>query len=61
MENARYRISTRGKVSVTKQLYQLQEIDLQIETNEQSLRQKTSQLGESQAVIAAQGKLASEQ
>lgn len=48
-------------MSVTEQLYQLQEIDLQIESNEQSLRQKTSQLGESQAVIAAREKLALEQ
>ena len=48
-------------MSVTNQLYQLQEIDLQIESNEQSLRQKTSQLGESQAVIAAREKLASGQ
>lgn len=48
-------------MSVTNQLYQLQEIDLQIETNEQSLRQKTSRLGESQTVIAIREKLASEQ
>ncbi len=48
-------------MSVTNQLYQLQEIDLQIESNEQSLRQKTSQLGESHEVIAAREKLASEQ
>ncbi len=48
-------------MSVTNQLYQLQEIDLQIESNEQSLRQKTSQLGESHEVIATREKLASEQ
>lgn len=48
-------------MSVTKQLYQLQEVDLEVESNEQALRQMVSQLGESQAVVRAQGKLASEQ
>ena len=48
-------------MSVTEQLYRLQEIDLQVESNEQALRQKTSQLGESQVVIATREKLASEQ
>jgi len=48
-------------MSVVKQLYQLQEIDLELETNEQSLNQAASQLGESKAVIEAQNRLALEQ
>jgi predicted nucleic acid-binding Zn-ribbon protein len=47
-------------MSVAKQLYQLQEIDLEIEANEQALRQIASQLGESQALVKTQTKLASE-
>jgi len=45
-------------MSVVKQLYQLQEIDLEIESNEQSLNQTASQLGESKAVVEARNKLA---
>ncbi|MFQ6122580.1 MAG: zinc ribbon domain-containing protein [Dehalococcoidales bacterium] len=48
-------------MGVAKQLYQLQEVDLEIESNEQALEQMLSQLGESQAVAGAQTKLASEQ
>ena len=44
-------------MSVTKQLYQLQEIDLQIELDEQLLGQKSSQVGESREVIVAREKL----
>ncbi len=40
-------------MSVVKELYQLQEIDLEIESDEQALAQITSQLGESQAVVKA--------
>jgi len=47
-------------MSVAKQLYQLQEVDLELEANEQALRQITSQLGESQAVVRARTKLTSE-
>ena len=47
-------------MSVSKQLYQLQEIDLELEANEQASSQIASQLGESQAVVRAQTKLASE-
>ncbi|MFC1958866.1 zinc ribbon domain-containing protein [Chloroflexota bacterium] len=47
-------------MSVTSQLYQLQEVDLELESNGQALNQITSQLGESEAVNAAQDKLASE-
>ena len=48
-------------MSITRQLYQLREFDLEIESDKQSLRQKTSQLGESRAVISTQTKLDSEQ
>jgi len=48
-------------MNVAKQLYQLQEIDLELESNEQSLRQIASQLGESEAVVEARNKLALEQ
>ena len=41
-------------MGVAKQLYQLQEVDLELESNEQALRQMTSQLGESRAVVRAQ-------
>ena len=47
-------------MSVARQLYQLQEIDLELEANEQALRQIASQLGESQAVARAQNKLETE-
>lgn len=42
---------------VVKQLHQLQEIDLELESNEQALRQITSQLGESEVVVGARDKL----
>jgi len=48
-------------MNVVKQLYQLQEVDLELESNEQALNQSVSQLGESQAVITAQAKLELEQ
>lgn len=48
-------------MTVAKQLYQLQEIDLEIESEEQALSQKTSQLGERQVLDSAQSQLASEQ
>ena len=48
-------------MGVTNQLYQLQEIDLEIESGEQALSQKTSQLGERQALDNAQNQLAAEQ
>jgi len=44
-------------MSVTKQLYQLQETDLDIEFKEQAIRQIASQLGENQAVVKVQTKL----
>jgi len=44
-------------VSVAKQLYQLQEVELKIESNERALAQIASQLGESQAVTRARTEL----
>ena len=46
---------------VARQLFQLQELDLEIESHEKALRQRTSQLGENQIIVKAQNKLASEQ
>ena len=48
-------------MGISKQLYQLQEVDLEIESNEQALRRLNSQLGENRALIEAQTKLTSEQ
>ena len=48
-------------MSVVKQLYQLQEVELEIESNEQALAQIASQLGESRTVVRTQAKLKSEQ
>ncbi|MFC1933789.1 zinc ribbon domain-containing protein, partial [Chloroflexota bacterium] len=47
-------------MSVIKQLYRLQEVDLEIKSNEQALRLVTSQLGESESVVGARDKLALE-
>jgi len=47
-------------MSVAKQLYQLQEVDLEVESNELPLSRIASQLGESQAVVKARTKLTSE-
>lgn len=44
-------------MKAAKQLYQLQEVDLELESNEQALNQIASQLGESQAVLRAQAEL----
>ncbi len=44
-------------MSSTKQLYQLQEIDLEIESTEQALAQIASQLGESQVVVRTRTEL----
>lgn len=48
------------KVVVAKQLYQLQEVDLELESNEQALKQIIGQLGESQEVVRVRDRLASE-
>jgi predicted nucleic acid-binding Zn-ribbon protein len=47
-------------MSIAKQLFQLQELDLEIESTEQSIKQITGQLGESEAVVAARNKLGAE-
>jgi len=48
-------------MNVAKQLYQLQEIELEIESNEQAIAQITSQLGESKIVLKARTALKEEQ
>lgn len=48
-------------MGVAKQLYRLQEVDLEIESNERALSQIASQLGESQAVVRTQNQLELEQ
>jgi predicted nucleic acid-binding Zn-ribbon protein len=48
-------------MSAAKQLYELQELDLEIDSQEQALGLATSQLGESQAVLKLQGQLQKEQ
>lgn len=46
-------------MSIARQLYQLQEVDLEVETNEQALQGLISQLGESQVVVQTRAKLSS--
>jgi predicted nucleic acid-binding Zn-ribbon protein len=48
-------------MSVTKQLYQLQEVDLELESTERTLRQVTGKIGESEKVVRVRSRLASEQ
>jgi predicted nucleic acid-binding Zn-ribbon protein len=48
-------------MNVARQLYELQELDLEIQSDERALKQVTSQLGESQEVLEAQEQLQSEQ
>ncbi|MFQ5997640.1 MAG: zinc ribbon domain-containing protein [Dehalococcoidales bacterium] len=48
-------------MSVAKQLYQLQEVDLEIESNEQTLQRLNSQLGENRVLVETQTRLTSEQ
>lgn len=48
------------EVSVAKQLYELQEVDLELESQEQALQRLVGQLGESEAVINLRGRLGSE-
>jgi len=50
-----------AKMSTVKQLYQLQEVDLEVESTEQSLSRIASQLGQSQAVVETRSKLVLEQ
>ena len=48
-------------MSVAKQLYQLQEVDLELDSDEKAMRQIASQLGESEAVIEVRNKLSLDQ
>ncbi len=48
-------------MGITKQLYRLQEVDLEILSDERALKLAASRLGESQAVIKAQNQLELEQ
>ncbi len=48
-------------MSVARQLYQLQGVDLELESSEQALARITGQLGESQTVVTAQNEFAREQ
>jgi predicted nucleic acid-binding Zn-ribbon protein len=48
-------------MNLARQLYELQELDLEIESDERALEQVNSQLGESQAVLRARAQLESEQ
>jgi len=47
-------------MTVTKQLYQLQEVDLEMDSTEQALMQIASQLGESQEIVSTRSNLESE-
>jgi hypothetical protein len=47
-------------MSVARQLFQLQEVDLELQANEQALTRITGQLGESQEVVTAQKEFTSE-
>jgi len=48
------------KMGVVKQLYELQEVDLELESSERAVKQIVSQLGESQEVVGVRDKLALE-
>jgi len=48
-------------MNVARQLYELQELDLEIDSDEQALERVISQLGESQAVLEARARLQAEQ
>jgi len=48
-------------MNLARQLYQLQELDIEIESDERALGRVTSQIGESKAVLEARSKLQSEQ
>jgi len=48
-------------MNLARQLYQLQELDVEIESDEQALGRVTSQIGESEAVLESQARLESEQ
>lgn len=54
-------LSSGYKMAVARQLYQLQEIDLEIESGEQALKRVLGRIGQNQVMVAAQNRLASEQ
>jgi len=47
-------------MTIAKQLYQLQEVDLELDSTEQALKQIASQLGESEEVVRTRDRLESE-
>ncbi|MFC1988762.1 zinc ribbon domain-containing protein [Chloroflexota bacterium] len=47
-------------MSIVSQLYQLQEVDLELESNEQALKRTSSQIGESKEVIETRNRLAAD-
>jgi predicted nucleic acid-binding Zn-ribbon protein len=51
----------RFTMNIARQLFQLQEIDLELESTERTINHITSQIGESQAVLGSRNRLAREQ
>ena len=47
-------------MSIARDLFELQEVDLEIDSSERAIRQMTAQLGESQAILQAASELAAE-
>jgi len=47
-------------MSIARDLFELQEVDLEIDSSEKAVRQMTARLGESQAVLRAGSELAAE-
>ncbi|MDP3879442.1 MAG: C4-type zinc ribbon domain-containing protein [Dehalococcoidales bacterium] len=56
----RQALYNKTKMSLTRQLYQLQEIDQEIDSNEQAIKRIIGQLGESDSILAVRRKLARE-
>ena len=53
----RYRMGE-AEMSIARELFALQEVDLEIESNEQAVREMTARLGESEALLQARSELA---
>ena len=49
-----------AKMSIARELFELQEVDLEIESSERAIRQMTARLGENAAVLRAGSELAAE-
>ncbi|MDD5509551.1 MAG: C4-type zinc ribbon domain-containing protein [Dehalococcoidales bacterium] len=47
-----------AEMTIARELFELQEIDLEIESNEQAVREMTARLGESEALLQARSELA---